>query len=196
MKLDDEPSVNSAGSSTSLQPISSSPAIIAASSNSNSQAYNNTNNNNNAVFKWSHYYRSFIALFLFTYNSAVQASLTVMNCVSVSFQGKIVHVIQDFPAISCDTNHYRAIFGVSMLVLIIYAIVMPAIVVILLLHPRTSSKFPNMFDAVKRVVTSPFERDDDTNSVTTTVRHLWEVWRLVIKGLLLIVVVFETDLSK
>jgi hypothetical protein len=61
-----------------------------------------------ARVRWVEYRRSFVALFLMTFNATAVATFNYLNCVRVTLADAELHLVFAHPAVSCDSHQYRA----------------------------------------------------------------------------------------
>jgi FG-GAP-like repeat/Tyrosine-protein kinase ephrin type A/B receptor-like/Chlamydia polymorphic membrane protein (Chlamydia_PMP) repeat len=88
------------------------------------------------------WYRSLIALYLFTFNRVVATAFSALNCVQVSFNGLSKSVLYDYPTIECSRSNsdYGTVQALAILMLLLYMGV--ALLILALLWRRFHSRRP------------------------------------------------------
>jgi hypothetical protein len=153
-----------------------------SSPSSSSQDQSNASSSSTAE-KLIPHLRTLLALYLFTFNSVIQTSFTILNCIQITSAGESFNLVRNYPAVSCSDESYRPLYIGSVFYLLLYVAVVP---IFLIWHVRRAG--PQDFMGLVTVrITTPFH--------SAWYQKSWEFWRLVQRLVLIVVIVFEPDLN-
>jgi len=136
-------------------------------------------------FSYIPFFRSLLALYLFTFNSVLQTCFRYLNCQEVAIGNKIVNVVKTYPAVNCDTKLYSNLKILILIVLIVYVVIIP--VFLILNVAFLMDKWKSLHDVTIRLV-FPYRLSRFWRG--------WEIWRLIQRTLLVAIVVFEATLQR
>jgi WW domain/Tyrosine-protein kinase ephrin type A/B receptor-like len=157
-----------------------------------------------SMYDVNRWYRSLIALYLFTFNGIIGNAFTVFNCITVTSQGSSLEVLQAYPTIECSGSTYNGLLTIAAVITVLYlatAVIFTAVLGYLYVQQRNRSNAPNNGEASDSVSAPkglhPMQISHHAWGVLTDVfRHrffFWKMWVLARRLILVAIAVFATD---
>jgi hypothetical protein len=140
------------------------------------------------VFPMIEYLRTFLALYLFTFNNIMQTSLNILNCMEVPVGDTTANVVKNYPSVSCAASSYTPLFIASIVYLGLYAVVIPAALIRNLVALARGEGGHAITSEITKGMSLPY--------LGKWYQLPWELWRLTQRAALVAAAVFIADLNQ